>query len=147
MTSRSTPPPSSANGRSPKERSWRFPSGSSSARQAPEAGSSERWARRKPGTSLGAGLTIALQWIAKRRNPNPAPAPGPVDPLNPAPAPDAPKTPILDAILNLLKLKLLNKKDAPVQFQSLPVAPASTDVDLDDELMKKLLALLTDAKK
>ena len=56
VTSRSTPPPSRAKARSPSESSCRSPSGSPS-RQAPLAGSSDAWARRRP-TSVARTLAL-----------------------------------------------------------------------------------------
>ena len=50
MTSRSTPPPSRAKARSPRETNWRAPTGSP-VRQAPEAGRSDTWARREAAAS------------------------------------------------------------------------------------------------
>lgn len=94
------------------------------------------------GLLIGAGITLGLQWLAKRRNPTP------VDPDKPT-DPTAPKRPILDALMEFLRLFLEKKSAAPkVQFGEAPKPQMDADgEDLDEEKVKKLLGVLFDLKK
>lgn len=94
------------------------------------------------GILIGAVLTIGVQWL---RNRNPQPAPAPIDPNSPTPTPEPSKTPLLDALLSLLKLTLLKKATtAPAKFEA--VAEATTD-DIDHETVDKWLKVISELKK
>ncbi len=83
------------------------------------------------GVIVGVLLVLALQYAQKRLSP-PAPGPNP----GPAPAPDAPGgTPILDALLNLLRLRLTKRESEMIQ--SFPVTRTR---DIDDDTLAKLFA-------
>jgi hypothetical protein len=88
------------------------------------------------GVLAGAVATIIVQRLRDRFAPKPAPGPvDPADPKDPTPAPVEPsKTPLLDAVLNLIRLKLLKKvAEKNGGFEAVaPIKPASADIDVED---------------
>lgn len=89
------------------------------------------------GILIGAGIAVAVQWF-RNRNAQPTPGPNP----GPQPAPNG-GTPLLDALLNLIKLRLL-KKVQPVSYgAAAPTPPA----DVDDATIEAMLrAMQTETK-
>ena len=89
--------------------------------------------------AIGIGITLLMQWAKQKFAPanpnNPTPTPGPT----PAPTPGG--SPILDALLDLLKKRLLANA-APVSFGEGPVAPSAPRVSADHQAAEKLLQLL-----
>jgi hypothetical protein len=90
--------------------------------------------------AVGIGLTLASQWAKSRIAPSPTPGPNQPGPV-PAPAPNG--TPILDALLELLKKRMLAGSGgfetmSPMSYGSAP----PTTGDIDQAAATKLLSLM-----
>lgn len=90
------------------------------------------------GILLGAAITLGIQWIRKRQGdaqPTPAPAPSPDKPEAPS------KTPVLDALSNLLKL-LAMRKTQQSATPAVQFGATATDADVDTDTAKRLLKVM-----
>lgn len=95
------------------------------------------------GLIAGVVLTLAVQYL---RNRNPAPKPGPTPTPDPQPAPEPiplpsfPDRPILNGILEMIRM-LLQSRIGPVTPFGTTVAPA----DLDPKAARKIAQAVMDA--
>lgn len=90
---------------------------------------------------LGAGIMLTAQWAKKKFSPTPTPdnpTPGPT----PTPAPNG-GTPILDALLEILKKRLLGGVAPFVSFGEGPVRPSGPPSDPQHEAAAKLMKIIS----